>query len=36
MIVMESVRIAIVEDDGTASDTLLGFIEEYGAARSEK
>lgn len=33
---MESVRIAIVEDDGTASDTLLGFIEEYGAARSEK
>ena len=32
---MESVRIAIVEDDKTASDTLLGYIDEYGAENSE-
>ena len=32
---MESVRIAIVEDDKTASDTLLGYIGEYGRENAE-
>ena len=32
---MESVRIAIVEDDKSASDALLGYIEEYGVAEHE-
>lgn len=33
---MESVRIAIVEDDKAASDTLFGYVNEYGAENSEK
>ena len=32
---MESVRIAIVEDDKSASDALLGYIEEYGVSEHE-